>query len=163
MGERQRFLLLSILIGLFAGLVVVCFHVSIEMLAWSTVHAQHRHGHWVVLLWPAVGAGISYGAGPTLSVAEFYVTPFDELVWDDPEASVPSSLYPGEIIGLELSVPDYDTVPGELDAFHRLTGASGATWRYAERFADARLLPYEEPDTATGESTWGRLKAAFQW
>lgn len=59
MSETQRFLLLSILIGLFAGLVVVCFHVAIERLAWAvlgTPPALRRAG---TLLAPVFGAGLS--------------------------------------------------------------------------------------------------------
>ena len=37
MGDTQRFLLLSIIIGIFAGLVVVCFHIAIEFFTWNTV------------------------------------------------------------------------------------------------------------------------------
>jgi CIC family chloride channel protein len=34
-GDTQRFLLLSVLIGLVAGLLIVCFHVSIDLVAWA--------------------------------------------------------------------------------------------------------------------------------
>ena len=58
MGERQRFLLLAIIIGIFAGLVVVCFHIAIEFLAWNTIHAVGEHTWWMKLITPALGAGV---------------------------------------------------------------------------------------------------------
>ena len=60
---------------------------------------------------PAVreaGSGI-LGENPVFWVIEFYVTPFDLLIWDDPEASMVSSLEAGKVIGLSITVPDSDT------------------------------------------------------
>jgi CIC family chloride channel protein len=58
MGETQRFLLLSIIIGIFAGLLVVCFHISIEFLAWNAIHVPRSHG-WTTVFWPAAGATVA--------------------------------------------------------------------------------------------------------
>jgi CIC family chloride channel protein len=85
MGETQRFLLLSIIIGIFAGLVVVCFHMAIEFLSWSTIHASRGHGWLGTVLWPAAGAGIAYmlvmflfptarGSGINYTKAALYVS-----------------------------------------------------------------------------------------
>jgi CIC family chloride channel protein len=57
MGETQRFLLLSIIIGIFAGLLVVCFHISIEFLAWNAIHVPGSQG-WGSVFLPALGAAI---------------------------------------------------------------------------------------------------------
>jgi CIC family chloride channel protein len=57
MGETQRFLLLSIIIGVFAGLLVVCFHISIEFLAWNAIHVPGSQG-WGTVFLPALGAAI---------------------------------------------------------------------------------------------------------
>ncbi|MDE0101849.1 MAG: chloride channel protein [Bryobacterales bacterium] len=60
LDEPQRFLLLSIVIGIFSGLVVVCFHISLELLNWVTVHPP-VHSSWYVLpLWPAAGGLAAY-------------------------------------------------------------------------------------------------------
>jgi CIC family chloride channel protein len=59
MSETQRFLLLSILIGLFAGLVVVCFHVAIERLAWAALGVPPASRRAAALLSPLLGAGLS--------------------------------------------------------------------------------------------------------
>ena len=58
--ETQRFLLLAIVIGIFSGLVVVCFHISIEFLNWNTVHSLDRSTDLWMLLWPALGGGAAY-------------------------------------------------------------------------------------------------------
>jgi len=60
MGEAQRFLLLSIIIGIFSGLIVVCFHMTIEFFNWNTVHGAGQRNWLVVLLWPAAGGGVAY-------------------------------------------------------------------------------------------------------
>ena len=60
LGEAQRFLVLSIIIGIFSGLVVVCFHMTIEFFNWNTVHGSGHRDWLVVLLWPAVGGGVAY-------------------------------------------------------------------------------------------------------
>ena len=60
MGETQRFLLLSIIIGIFSGLTVVCFHISIEFFSWATVGGLGNRTWWALALWPAVGGGVAY-------------------------------------------------------------------------------------------------------
>ena len=53
--EPQRFLLLSIVIGIFSGLVVVCFHISIEFLNWNTIHSLRDGSRYYLPVWPALG------------------------------------------------------------------------------------------------------------
>ena len=53
-GEEQFFLLLSILIGLFAGLAVVCFRISIEWMRWWFLGSGLTPAHNRVWLVPAV-------------------------------------------------------------------------------------------------------------
>ncbi len=60
LDEPQRFVLLSIVIGIFSGLVVVCFHVSIEFLNWITIASLHPPSKWILMLWPAVGGFVAY-------------------------------------------------------------------------------------------------------
>ena len=95
---------------------------------------------------------------PVLSIFEGYVTPFDDLIWNSPEDSKPSDLAPDKIIGLSISIPDFDTEPSAYRAFHSLTG-SYHTWRYASNFSDARLVPAGE--TSVESDSWGRIKATF--
>ncbi len=119
-------------------------------------HAQHyitvaddlsgRHvsylgagSEWVNDVPYANGGGNSIGSMPTKSIIEFYVTPFDDLIWNDPEGSTVSDLADGDIIGFQISIPDTDQGPGMDRAFHTLSDQA-ATWRYADRFVDARLV-----------------------
>lgn len=54
LSEAQRVLLLSVLIGTCAGLLVVCFHIAIEMTSWYS--ADLAQGGGLGLLVPALGA-----------------------------------------------------------------------------------------------------------
>lgn len=85
MSETQRFLLLSIVIGIFAGLTVVCFHISIEFFSWATVEGLGSSSWWALLLWPAVGGGAAFflaaryfpaarGSGVNSTKAALYVS-----------------------------------------------------------------------------------------
>lgn len=98
------------------------------------------------------------GDGPTQWNIEFYVTPFDNLIWNDPEGSTQSPLTAGKIIGVQISVPDFDTGPTAYHAFHTLSGQS-QTFKYADRFVDGRLVGLG--GTAVEASSWGRVKASF--
>ena len=60
LDEPQRFLLLSIIIGVFSGLVVVCFHVSIELLNWVTIHSLSAGARYMTPFWPALGGLVAY-------------------------------------------------------------------------------------------------------
>lgn len=114
---------------------------------------------WVNALPYADGGGAAIGEGPTTTIMEFYVTPFDDLIWNSPADSKTSKLINGNIIGFQISVPDFDTAPQAYRAFHTLTGQA-ATWRYAERFADGRLVGHPGA-TAVESESWGRVKASF--
>ena len=96
-------------------------------------------GEWVTDLPYADGGGVSVGDGPTVSIIEFFCTPFDDLIWNSPDTSVPSSFFEDKVIGLQISIPDTDQGPGQDRAFHTLSGQA-VTWRYAERFVDFRLV-----------------------
>ncbi len=95
MGETQRFLLLSIIIGIFSGLTVVCFHISIEFFSWATVEGLASRTWWALILWPAVGGGVAYflasryfpaakGSGVNSTKAALYISdgyvPFSSVV-----------------------------------------------------------------------------------
>lgn len=60
--EPQRFLLLSIVIGIFSGLVAVCFHISIEYLNWNTIHSLAPNSMYLLAAWPALGGLVAYAA-----------------------------------------------------------------------------------------------------
>lgn len=56
LSEAQRFLLLALLIGIFSGVLVVLFHITIEVVSWSTVGALTGRFHSARLFSPALGA-----------------------------------------------------------------------------------------------------------
>ena len=55
-SETQRFLLLALLIGVFAGLLVVLFHIAIDLVSWTTLGALSGKFRFTRLLSPALGA-----------------------------------------------------------------------------------------------------------
>ena len=124
----------------------------------KTVGYQGKAQEWYLSLPYTDGGGGASGDAPVLSVTEFMVTPGDEIIYNDEDASVFSTLMTGTVVGFQISVPDWD-VAGTYHAFHTLTGQE-ATWRFAERFADARLVG-GTGGTAVEENSWGRIKASF--
>ena len=114
---------------------------------------------WYMVPPYADGGGGTTGDAPAVSVIEFYVTPGDDIIWNSEADSKMSDLFSGKIIGFQISIPDFDTEPAAYRAFHTITGQP-ATWRYAERFADGRLVG-AGGETAVEENSWGRIKASF--
>lgn len=95
MGETQRLLLLSIMIGIFAGLTIVCFHITIEFFSWATVEGLGSRSWWALILWPAIGGGAAFalaaryfpaarGSGVNSTKAALYISdgyvPFSGVV-----------------------------------------------------------------------------------
>jgi CIC family chloride channel protein len=58
-SETQRFLLLAILIGVFSGLMVVCFHITIDMISWYSLGALSGKYRFGRLISSSVGAVIA--------------------------------------------------------------------------------------------------------
>jgi chloride channel protein, CIC family len=59
MRETQRFLLLSVLIGVAAGLVVTIFHITIELTSWLVLGTPQGARTWETVLGPTIGAGLA--------------------------------------------------------------------------------------------------------
>ncbi len=104
------------------------------------------------------GGGGSVGEGPTVSVLEIYVTPYDDIIFTDQGGSVATDLETGNIIGLQIAMPDFDEEPQTYRGYHTLSGQA-ATFRYAERFVDARLVGADA--TSVADLSWARIKASF--
>ena len=132
------------------------------------VNAVSQHGDWYARPPYAESAGTHFGERPTLSVTEFYVTPFDQLVWNDPSASVVSDLYPGKAVRFVLGVIDAEGsfTSGSFDDSSiyiiRSVIKNGVL-----QVADGVLLGSdsalpEEEDTAVENDSWGRIKASFR-
>jgi hypothetical protein len=112
------------------------------------------------------------GGGYTRSVIEMYVTPWDECVWQGSNLSKRSSLNAGQIVGFQISVPDFDTEAGAYHAFHTLSGQPN-TWRIADNFVDGELIGCDYEDCSQSDTpavigeavkadSWGRIKASVQ-
>lgn len=105
------------------------------------------------------GGGGSAGGGPTISVLEIYVTPYDDIIFSDQAGSVATDLEAGNIIGLQIAMPDFDTAPQEYRGYHTLSGQA-ATFRFADRFVDAQLVGADDA-TSVADLSWARIKASF--
>lgn len=106
------------------------------------------------------GSGI-LGENPVFWVIEFYATPFDLLIWEDPEASIVSSLEPGKVIGLSINVADSDTDGKEWDLHRFIPG--GTT---ADTFADGLLVGKQGvagDDSVVESVSWARIKASLSY
>ncbi|NKB68092.1 MAG: hypothetical protein GKR89_13605 [Candidatus Latescibacteria bacterium] len=114
-----------------------------------------------------VGGGVVPGAAAAGSLAkrtqylvEGYVTVWDSLVWHSPDESRPSQLAPGRIVGVQISVSDCDTQPGNCHGYFTLAGAQNA-WRHAFQFVDVELVASPRP-SAVQDDSWARIKASFK-
>ena len=122
----------------------------------------------------AEGGGRVFDEVPTLSVTEFYVTAFDFLAKDDPEASQLSILVPGEVVGIRIGVTDWDIgnrVKGSSITFSGFAKHDFPSpvldleyFTSADFFGDALLVGKDKkiPGVTAVESTsWARIKASF--
>ena len=57
--DTQRVLLLSICVGVFAGLLVVAFHISIDLVTWSTLGTPVGESRVATVLAPTLGGGLA--------------------------------------------------------------------------------------------------------
>jgi len=121
---------------------------------------------WVsVPPWSDAG-GFHVGESPDYSLIEGYVTPWDALDWRGPDGSVRSQLFPGKIIGLQFTIPDFDEEPGRYEAFQTVGGQNYSCCS-ASYFVDAILLCgsgecLSEPASAVRPDSWARIKASFR-
>jgi hypothetical protein len=114
--------------------------------------------NWYGRLPYAEGGGGVFGENPTISVVEFYVTPFDLLVWDNPTTSRVSDLEAGKVIGFSLVVPDYDNANSRAPEIQYNTGNG-----YREGLLVESLPPLEAGSVsgdveALEDASWGQLK-----
>ena len=119
------------------------------------------------------GGGAVSGENPVFWVVEFYATPFDMLIRQEPESSVVSDLFPGKIIGFQLQVWDFDdpeSSRSDFDAadWYTLGDYPGQTLndagRDADTWRDAILIGDEstgEPGSVVKTDSWARIKASL--
>lgn len=119
----------------------------------------------------AYGGGGRYGENPTVAVTECYMTPFDLLDLESEEASEPSVLAAGKVIGFHIVVTDASG-PNVRQPFvwpdPTLAAASGLLpWGDAmllSKEGSAALEPddtSESPGDSLASDSWGRIKASL--
>ncbi|MCY3737428.1 MAG: hypothetical protein OXG13_13555 [Gemmatimonadaceae bacterium] len=127
---------------------------------------------WVVREpYAAAGSGV-IGHSPATTVVEFKVTPFDDLIWDDEDASEISQLRPGKIIGFTMTTTDNDATEYKDGLGPKIQLSLGPEVQnlriHASNFVDGLLVGAgEDPssyDDVSGvePSSWGRIKAALR-
>lgn len=126
-----------------------------------------NHGDWYVRPPYAEGGGRHFGERPTITITEFYITPFDWFVWNDPSASQVSDLVPDKRINFLIVVNDYDRKREEGYT------SDGSFWLGTRLWVDGLLFPAvsaaneeivdqaEEPRKTRQADSWGRIKATF--
>lgn len=120
---------------------------------------------WVNFLPYIDGGKGALGGNPVFWVVEFFVTPFDAMIWNDQESSVVSELVAGKVIGFFLQVVDVDP---DSEAVGFKTNAAfldrvGNPAESADYFSDGVLLGAGEflEDSAVQPNSWGLIKASL--
>lgn len=137
------------------------------------IHLTHRGAAsgWVTQPpWADMG-GFRVGEAPTYSVVEVVLTPWDELHWSGPDASRPSRLEPGRIVGISMDMLDMDVQGegGDMSWYALFPSESKNPVVWAEGFVDVELVPCRTGDcseapkaSAVHADSWGRIKASFR-
>ena len=123
--DAQRFLLLAVLVGVMTGLVVVCFHAAIELLAWFTM--DYATSPALRILAPGIGAAaatlvVRYlapagrGSGIVQTKSAIYVL----------NGHIPASAVPGKFASCCLSIGTGTPLGPEDPSL--LMGAGIASW-----------------------------------
>ena len=172
--------------GIYGQLLGInCEECTDEQVLWNHRHAQRwmaiaeapgggdildydGASDWVIREPYAAAGGGVLGESPATTVTEFRLTPFDDLIYNDEEASTPSELYPGKVIGFSISMWDNDAVAWGGPA--RVSISLSGNWQVminANLFSDGLLVGAgEDPSSydvsAVEPSSWGRIKAALR-
>jgi CIC family chloride channel protein len=132
-GETQRFLMLSILIGIFSGLVVVCFHITMDFITWLALEPAGGRNRFVSIVLPAAGAALAVyliarffpaasGGGVNDTKAAVYIS----------DGYVPFSAVVGKFLACSLSIGCGNSLGPEDPALHMGAGVAsllGRTFR----------------------------------
>ena len=145
-------------------------HVSLR---WLELFFEEDHPWWSYPPYADGGGSVS-GENPVFWVVEFYATPFDMLIRDEPERSLVSELFPGKTIGFQLEVWDFDDPEPVRDDYvseglYTLGDYSGLTVRDvfgdADTWADGILIGEEsagDPGSVVKMDSWARIKASLR-
>jgi len=139
-------------------------NVNNEQTAWAWY--WHSQATWTGNLpWSASGYSsdtVELNAPDVNGKAEWMLTAWNDLVWDDPDASVVHDLEEGQTIGMNWEIQDYDSIEDNQKEVWVLSGAA-TMWQTSETATDFLLAPVEDVDfvTAVETESWGRIKAGF--
>ena len=125
-----------------------------------TIPIARRYRTWMYHEPYAAAAGTVLGENPTFWTVEFYATAFDDIPAEGPEGSVLSDLHPGQTIGLDLAIIDWDESETRSAQFFLIDPENEMAWEGADGFVDAILLgPY---GTAVESTSWARIKHSLR-
>ena len=141
LNETQRFLLLSILIGVFAGLLVVCFHIAIDFLGGISIGAITARFRYGRLAAPALGALVSVllvtkvfraaqGSGVNQTKAALYI--FD--------GHVPGSTILGKFLACSISIGSGNSLGPEDPSLQMGAGVASLLGRIFDLKRDSMRL-----------------------
>ncbi len=127
LNETQRFLLLAILIGVFSGLMVTCFHIAIDLIGWTTLgplSGKYRFGRLLSSSAGALAATFlatrlfpaARGSGVNQTKAALYIS----------DGVVPASAVAGKFLACSISIGTGNSLGPEDPSLQM--GAGVASW-----------------------------------
>lgn len=155
LGEEQLFLLVAVIIGLFSGLVVVCFHIAIDWTRIAVLGSALTPSRWRVIVAPTLGGlVVAYlvmrffprvrGSGVNQTKAAVYIY----------DGYIPFSTVIGKFITCTLSIGSGQSLGPEDPALQMGAGMASALGRRL-RFSREKLRLVAPVGAAAG------LAAAF--
>lgn len=130
LDEAQRFLVLSTVIGILAGLLVVCFHNLIELVSWTILGLPAGTRRWGTALGPMFGALIS-----TFLVAKLFPAARGsgvvqtKVALAHPEDPIPASGVLGKLAACTVSIGSGNALGPEDPALHMGAGVASVLGR----------------------------------
>jgi CIC family chloride channel protein len=129
-GEAQRFMLLSMLIGIFGGLVVVCFHGCIELMTWTILGVPAGQNRIATVIGPGFGALIAtvlamkvfkgaQGSGVNRTKAALYIS----------DGDIPFRTVVGKFIACTISLGSGNSLGPEDPALQMGAGVASTLGR----------------------------------
>lgn len=153
--EAQRFLFLSVLIGVSAGLLIVCFHNCIELISWAVLGLPAGSRPWGTLFGPMAGAVVS-----TLLVARVFRAARGSGVVQTkallahPEGAIPVSGVAGKLTACAISIGSGNALGPEDPSLHMGAGVGSLLGR-------AFRVPREQMRLITPVGAAAGIAAAF--
>jgi chloride channel protein, CIC family len=129
-SETQRFLLLAIFIGIFVGLLIVCFHITMEFVSWSALGLPAGESRLATVLSPMIGGALAsalvllvfkaaQGSGVNHTKSALYVS----------NGYVPSSTVVGKFLACSISIGSGNSLGPEDPALHMGAGIASLLGR----------------------------------